>query len=197
MVRKVLFTALVAFLSVIVKAQTKGTNTLGLGFGASQKQSTGDNKAESNGIYFNVIYGNFIKENVKLAAGTHYGNSKSAYFFSGDERSSESNYLGGFLTYQKYYRLLNKFYAYASAGPSYSYSKNEQSTISYYNVDLSGGASYFASDRFALEVSLLSAGGGYTVQRITQIDSKETTKSFNISTAGSLTNLNFRIYFLF
>ena len=111
----------------IASAQTKGTNTLGLGVNiqtqkGSVNSSSGDQGNEQTNRFFNLGYGHFVKDNVRLGIDLSYG--KADYTFSNTQNSAQ-NFYGGRISYQKYYPLLKKFYAFGGGRAGYEYSKGD------------------------------------------------------------------------
>jgi len=191
-----LFIGCVALLSA--SAQTKGTNTLGAGF-ISSTYDDNSNGIERSTYAGSLGYGHFIKDNLRLGITGSYGYSK--YENSpGGENTLRST--GAGLSLQKYFPLVKKFYAFAGANGLYERRKTEgngstQSRGNGYFLGASGGASYFLSKRFALEVDVLSAGLNYTKEKHTNNSTAYTSSNFSLSTTGNVTNLGFRVYLLF
>lgn len=200
--KRQLLTAMAVVLSVCGYAQTKGTNALGFGLGiGSTKTEANQITTETKTANFSVGYGYFIKDNTKIGADFYYGRTRNE-----TSADYETDNIGGLVTYQQYYPLLNKLYAFAAGTTGYS--KVEQNLpngtgydqeykTQLYTLGASGGISWFFSKRFALETTLLNANLGYRTTKL--MNSQNNTKStdFNISTQGSLTNLGFKIYLLF
>ncbi|HEY0666829.1 MAG TPA: outer membrane beta-barrel protein [Sphingobacteriaceae bacterium] len=184
-------------------AQTKGTNTLGAGFDAtSYKQESGNFESESKGNHFNLGYGRFIKDNLKLGVNGTYSHSTSTY--SSNTDSTKVNKYGGGISLQKYFPLFNKFYAYAGGHTNYTYAKQTSNTPSNNNYNensyflgASGGVTWFVSKHFAFEVNLLSGGLNYSRGKYPNGNGFNTMTNFNVSTSGSITDLGFMVYFLF
>lgn len=184
-------------------AQTKGTNTLGVGFNATtQKNETNSFKSESKTNSFTLGYGRFIKDNVRLGISGSYNHSTSTS--SNNTTSYDNDGYGGTVSLQKYFPLLKKFYAFAGGNTSYMYTKqgSDVPNSSNYEVDTYflgayGGVTYFLSKHFALEADLLSGGLNYSRVRNSSEFGTSTSTGLNLSTSGNLTNLGFRIYFLF
>lgn len=186
-------------------AQTKGTNTLGVGFNATtdkHKSTDGSSDYESKGNSFTMGYGRFIKDNIRLGLSGTY--NKSTVSYSGGGYEGETNGYGATVNLQKYFSLVKKFYAFAGGQTSYTYSKQgtnitddtDYRTDSYF-LGAYGGLSYFVSKHIALETDLLSGGLGYSRGRETKKFGTNTRTNFNVSTSGNITNLGFRVYFLF
>lgn len=184
-------------------AQTKGTNTLGAGFSAATyKQEAGTFVTESKGNHFTLGYGKFIKDNLKLGVNGNYNHNKSTY--SNDNNSTELNGYGVGVNLQKYFPLFKQFYAYAGGFTNYTYSRQTSNTPSNQNfrensyfLGASGGVTWFVSKHFALEVNLLSGGLNYSHAKYPNGSGYNTSTNFDVSTSGTLTNLGFRVYFLF
>ena len=191
-------------------AQTKGTNTLGLGvtFGTEKTDFTDQagNKT-SNEIanrFFSLSYGNFIKDNERMGAEFTYGNAR---FLSGQSSVSDTKFYGGRLSYQKYYALLKKFYAFAGGSGGYNYSKGETDDMpngrlsNTYSVGGYGGLTWFLSKRFAFETDLLAANVSYRKTKNygpgNNNSFNSTSTNFDLTTTGAINNLGFKIYLLF
>jgi hypothetical protein len=179
-------------------AQTQGTNTLGAGFSSSTYDDN-SNGIERRTHAGSLGYGHFIKDNLRLSITGSYGYSKYTNT-PGGENTLRST--GAGLTLQKYFPLVKKFYAFAGANGFYERRKTEgngttQSRGNGYFLGASGGASYFLSKRFALEVDVLSAGLNYTREKHTDNSAAYTSSNFSLSTTGNVTNLGFRVYLLF
>lgn len=185
-----------------VNAQTKGTNTLGVGFSAtSYKQESGNFENGNKSNSFNLGYGRFIKDNLRLGFSGSYNHTT---YTNSSSTSLDMNGYGGTISLQKYFPLLNKFYAFAGGNTNYTYSKRKSdgsNGTSYqensYFLGAYGGASYFLSKHFALEVDLLSGGLNYARGKESGQSGTATQTNFNVNTSGTLTNLGFRVYFLF
>lgn len=185
-------------------AQTKGTNTLGVGFTATTdkyESNDGGSDNESKGNSFTLGYGRFIKDNIRLGFSGTYNNSTNSY--SGIYRYEENGY-GGNVSLQKYFSLSKKFYAFAGGQTSYMYSKQGSDSPddtdyrkNSYFLGAYGGLSYFVSKHFALETDLLSGGLNYSNGRDSRRFGNNSSTKFNVSTSGNITNLGFRVYFLF
>ena len=202
--KKLLLTAFIlTVFGFYAGAQTKGTNTLGLGLNFStQKAKLGNNSAEIKQNIYSIGYGNFIKDNTRLGISASFTNNSSQV---NDADQSTTKGYGGSVNYQKYYPLLKKFYAFAGGSAGYNYSKTEQGTAdvrtSLYSLGANGGVTYFVSKRFAFESSLLSAAISYSKGK-EKDDSgnppySNTSTQFNLSSSGAINNLAFSIYFLF
>ncbi|WP_214226051.1 hypothetical protein [Pedobacter sp. B4-66] len=203
--KKKLLTAIAVLASLCGYAQTKGTSTLGLGINVSTTttefngQPVNESKTKYN--WFSLGYGLFIKDNTRIGIDLLYGKEK------GSDLNKKS--YGGNVTYQQYYPLINKLYAYAGGKGGYSYaSQRSYNPDSYYNntksnqytLGVYGGVTWFVSKRFAFETTLLSANASYSNYRQKQKDAsllENKFTNFNIATEGALSNLGFKIYLLF
>lgn len=210
-IKKLLLVAFLATGSLFVRAQSKGTNTLGLGlnFQTQKAEQTSQgiqyvNEQETKGM--SLGYGHFTKDNVKVGIEFFYGTN--AYrSFGGDELNTKD--YGGNLNYQRYYPIFKKFYAFGGGRVAYNYSKGGNTSSSQntglvsnvYSVGVNGGLSWFFSKRLALESDLLTANIGFTRSRQTGTDVngayKNTSTGFNLNTTGAVNGLGFKIYFLF
>ncbi|NEU07725.1 hypothetical protein GZH53_05325 [Flavihumibacter sp. R14] len=200
--KKFLLIAFMATGTLFAQAQTKGTNTLGLGlnFGTT-KTDQPSSSSESRNSAFTVGYGHFIKENQKIGINLFYSNYK--FIDNEIDRPGVSTY-GGTFTYQKYYELFKKLYAFA--GPRAGYHYNDENngngvTSNMYSLGAYGGISWFVSKRIALEADLLAADINYSHRKESVANSdmqyEYTSTNFGLSTNGSLNGLGFKIYFLF
>lgn len=210
---KLLIMAALCAIAFTANAQTKGTNTLGFGLGFSKQEINQNNgtgssyQSKTKNSSVSIGYGFFFKDNEKVSVDLSYG----SYISENASMTSQTiNNYGGSLSYQKYYPIVKKFYAYAGGNAGYSFStqkptpKNNPSDFSQraYNLGAFGGLSWFLSKRFALETNLLSANLGYSKIRQTNgqlpgyIQEMESS-SFGISTGGVFNNLGFKIYLLF
>ena len=163
--KKKLLTAIAVIASLCGYAQTKGTSTLGLGINvftdkteyAGQPQSSSSVERKTNS--FTLGYGLFIKDNTRIGIDLQYGKIKGDYY---DVKS-----YGGNVTYQQYYPLVSKLYAYAGGRAGYSYADQKSDVPgTYYNsnqysLGAYGGVTWFVSKRFAFETTLLSANATY------------------------------------
>jgi hypothetical protein len=195
----------------MLRAQTKGTNTLGLGVGI-QKYKYSQNIAGTSTVSdqqitrFSMSYGQFIRQNEKAGIDLFYGSSG---FNSTSDNAFNSNSYGGKITYQRYFNLVKSFYAFGGGRGGYDYyESNAQGNVSGSDFSTSssslgayGGVSWFLSKRFALEADLLSADIGYS--KMTNKSTGGTgpyntsTDNFNLSSAGAINNIGFKIHFLF
>jgi hypothetical protein len=203
--KKILLAAVIFIATYFTaNAQTKGTNTLGVGFNATtdkHESTDGGSDNESKGNSFTLGYGRFIKDNIRLGFSGTYNNSTMSY---SSTYKYEVNGYGGAVSLQKYFSLVKKFYAFAGGQTSYMYSKQgsdspddtDYRTNSYF-LGAYGGLTYFVSKHFALETDLLSGGLNYSSRRDSRKFGNNTTTNFNVSTSGTITNLGFRVYFLF
>ncbi len=196
-----------------VNAQTKGTNTISVGFGSSKSERTYDNgsgsTSESTQKYNSVTlgYGLFFKDNEKIAVNLSYGSNKQE---SDPDFEQYMKTYGGSISYQKYYPIVNKLYAYAGGQVGYSFGEQTNSmnnVVSYeqndYTVSAIGGISWFASKRFAFETNILSASMGYfsTKHRSqsapNNVIEEVKSSSFGFNSSGAFNDLGFKIYLLF
>jgi hypothetical protein len=189
-------------------AQTKGTNTLGLGVSVFTQNNEADNQnyVTSKNSNFSIGYGTFFRDNQRLGIDLSLTDNKYENTSGTTYKYTEKGY-GGSVNYQRYFPLIKKLYAFGGGfgGLSFSDRDQESSTIAYkshsYFVGANGGISYFLSRRFALESSLLSASVNYAVQKESNNSGnnsyKNTFTSFNLSSSGTFNNLGFKIYFLF
>ena len=203
-----LLLALFGATSFFANSQTKGTNAVGLGVGISKVEHTGpDLNTTQTANNYSLSYGIFIKENIKLRIGGNYVHSKNIREDS-PNTSSDTGY-GGYIEYQKYFPVFKKLYVFVGGGPGFNHSVNKyadagQSHVSgkhnQYSLGANGGVAYFLSKRFALEAQLLKANAYYTNYKSgNDLNSvyKSNLKSFNLSSSGTLNNMNFQIFFLF
>lgn len=202
--KKKLLTAVAVLGTLCGYAQTKGTSTLGLGVSVSTSkaefpnQTNADTKTKSNS--FSLGYGLFVKDNTRIGLELQYGKITG--------NSSDTKSYGGNITYQQYYPLIGKLYAYAGGRGGYgnmtqkpdsgSDAENLKSNI--YSLGAYGGVTWFVSKRFAFETTLLSANANYTsskqkVNNATMAEYKQT--NFNLTTQGFINDLGFKIYLLF
>jgi len=210
--KKILFTALAASLSLCGYAQTKGTNALGFGVnvnsGKNEYNNSPEIRNENKTRSFTLGYGLFIEDNTRVGLDLNYGTNE----FSTNENIDQSSKLyGGNLTYQRYYPLIKTLYAYAGGKAGYSYSKQKNynrttnqredtATGNSYSLGGYGGLTWFVSKCFAFETNLLSANISYNSQEQNNTnfqDYKTKQTSFNMSTDGFIDNLGFKIYLLF
>ncbi|ETZ21489.1 outer membrane beta-barrel protein [Pedobacter sp. V48] len=203
--KKKLLTAVAVLASLCGYAQTKGTSTLGLGVNVSTNktefndQSSSDSKTKQSS--FSLGYGLFIKDNTRIGIELQYG--------KGSGNSTDTKSYGGNVTYQQYYPLIGKLYAYAGGKAGYGYATQKfENTESYsgsnktnqYSLGAYGGLTWFVSKRFAFETTLLSANANYLnynqkVNGATVTENKQT--NFNLTTQGFIDDLGFKIYLLF
>ena len=210
--KKALLIAFLATSSFSVNAQTKGTNTIGLGLNFQTHKA----EQNSSGVQFvneyqskamSVGYGHFINDNVKVGVDFFYGTYDQNT--TGGVQFNSKTY-GGNVNYQKYYPLLKKFYAFGGGRVAYSYSSGtnvsanvvSDVTTNTYAVGVNGGLTWFFSKRLALEADLLSANIGYSKSEDASTNPgdgtfKNTSTNFSLNTAGAVSGLGFKIYFLF
>jgi hypothetical protein len=211
--KKQLLTALAVVASLCGYAQTKGTNALSLGVSTytsktEQNIQSGSSNQKQKQNNFSLGYGHFISDNAKLGVNLIYGRGTSTSTSASQDNTT--NIYGGSLSYQKYYPLIGKFYAYAGGAASYSFRKldydDPQNLNAYksnsYDLGAYGGITWFISKRWALETNLLSATASYTTADQTDgtggspVYTKKDT-SFSLNTEGVINDLGFKIYLLF
>lgn len=215
MKKQLLLAAMAAGLSLSAFSQTKGTNALSFGVNTytnkgrdnSSQGNNYENKTQNN--FFTLGYGYFFKDNSKFELDLSYGLDKYSNNYSGQQQKS----YGGNLNYQHYFPIVKTLFAYAGGRAGYTYSKIKNSNIepyypqastdinNQYSIGAYGGITWFTSQRFALETSLLSADFRYSKLKQTEstnqnYHSNETT-NFNLNTQGFINNLGFKIYILF
>jgi len=152
----------------------------------------------------------FTSDHSKIGFEVNYGNN--SHNANGNFQGKGKSY-GGNLSYQHYYPLVKTLYAYAGGRAGYNYNKtsynasgintyNLQDQIAnQYNLGAYGGVTWFLSNRFAFETSLLSADMTYSSTEREEgngsngINTKATT--FSLNTQGFINNLGFKIYLLF
>lgn len=196
-------------------AQIKGTNTIGLGVGLlSQKTETNSQGStqtnEQKNQFFSLGYGSFVKDNERLGIDFFYGKSESDNSANQNAYNYTQKNYGGKISYQKYIPLLKKFYAFGGGRAGYEYSKSDFNSTSgqalssnSYSVGGYGGLTWFLSKRVAFETDLLSANIIYSKTKNQNTEPginynlKSTSTNFNLTTAGAINNLGFKIYFLF
>lgn len=198
-----------------IQAQTKGMNTIGLGFNSQKTEQNTYNQGtvftmKYTSSIINLGYGHFIKENNRIGVDLLYGKDNTSGTASNE---FNSNVYGGNLNYQQYFPLIKKFYAFGGLRAGYSFTKgtlrypgvfDEQvSRSNSYLIGGAGGVTWFLFKRIAFEAQLLSADLVYTKTRILaessqSEDAAETTSTnLNLSTSGTINGLGFKIYFLF
>jgi len=211
--KKQVLTALAVLASLCGYAQTKGTNALSLGVSAyasktEQNIPSGSASQKQKQNTFSLGYGHFISDHTKLGIDLTYGHGTSTSTSTSQDNATDI--FGGALSYQEYYPLIGKFYAYAGGAASYSFSKldydDPQNLNSYksnsYGLGAYGGITWFISKRWALETNLLSATASYTTADQTDgtggspVYTKKDT-SFSLNTEGVINDLGFKIYLLF
>jgi len=201
--KRQLLTAMAVVLSVCGYAQTKGTNTLGFGLGINSSKNESNSQADVKNTSVTIGYGHFIKDNSRIGADFYFGGSEY-----GNSANSDIRNIGGSINYQHYYPLVQKLYAFAGGLGGYNHFSRDASGNGYdaeyindqYYAGASGGISWFFSKRFAIETTLLNANVSFDRSRVLNSSVNETisqSKNFNLTTQGSITNLNFKIYLLF
>lgn len=199
---KLLLIALMAMGTLYVQAQTKRTNTVGIGVNIFTYKNNYNSQTQANQKSINQEYslsfGHFFADNQKLSLSLQHQRQS----YNGSERIKGYG-LG--LGYQKYYPIFKSFYAFAGGKGSYLYSKGTENSgeavlkSDNYSATAFGGLSWFVSKRIALEADLLSVGATYGTSKITGSGLNSTSKltAFNLSTAGSAGNFGFRVHILF
>lgn len=211
--KKQLLTAAAVLLAVCGYAQTKGTNALSIGVNSQTTKSdytiaSGSSTTKQKYNNFTLGYGHFISDNTKLGIELSYLNGKNTS--TGGTQDNKTEGFGGSVSYQKYYPLIGKFYAYAGATAGFSTSElkyddtslNRNNGTDTYAAGAYGGITWFISKRWAFETRLLSATGSYAVNEQSDSDPggaiyKNTQTTFNLSTNGFINDLGFKIYLLF
>ena len=210
--KKTLFAMLLAFACTLsAKSQTKGTNAIGLGVGSFEREIEYTTEAASvsdkqKDTWYSLSYGRFVRENVKVSIAGSYSHSQSKV--TNNDYANKSDGYGGSISYQHYYVLLKRFYAYAGGRGGYSFAEskskngsNEQyltrSKTNSYDLGAYGGFAYFLSKRFAFEAQLLSAKASYIKEKAINGNSATSYTTWNVNSSGSINNLGFNIYFLF
>lgn len=204
-----ILTAIAVMASLCGYAQTKGTNALSFGVSVNkvtteQNVPDGLSSSEAKNNNFGLGYGLFIKDNAKLGVEFLY----SVYESKLNASRSEQKGYGANATYQQYYPILKKLYAYAGGKLGYLYTKQEFSngdmddlTGNQYQLGAYGGVTWFLSKRFALETSLLSADINYATSDQKGVNGtmgyKQKSTSFSFSSKGFINDLGFKIYLLF
>ncbi|HMI02361.1 MAG TPA: outer membrane beta-barrel protein [Pedobacter sp.] len=211
--KKQLLTALAVVASLCGYAQTKGTNALSLGVSTYTSKSeqnipSGNARQKQKQSSFSLGYGHFISDNTKLGIDLLYGRSSSTS--TNNTQNNATEIFGGGLSYQKYYPLIGKFYAYAGGSASYSLTKLDYDDLqnlnsfksNSYGLGAYGGVTWFINKRWALETRLLSATASYTTTNQTDGTSasdvyKKRDTNFSLNTQGIINDLGFKIYLLF
>lgn len=211
--RKQVLTAAAVLLSFCGYAQTKGTNALSLGVSVKSSKNeanipTGSSTQDVKNSYFTLGYGHFISDNSKLGIDLLYTHNTSKSTNAAQDNTT--NGYGANLSYQKYYPLIGKFYAYAGGSGSYTHTKltyddpaNENMVESNeYGLGAYGGITWFINKRWALETRLLSATAYYSDTDQTNGSGtssiyKNKTTDFDLSTNGFIKDLGFKIYLMF
>src|SRR5215217_2241654 len=197
--RKQLFTVAAVLLSLCGYAQTKGTNALSLSVTATSSKNEANipsgsdsQKVKNNYFGIDLLYLN----NTSKSSNSTSDNTTKGY--------------GAAVSYQKYYPLIGKFYAYAGGSGGFSHTQmtyddpaNENEVKrNEYTLGAHGGITCFLTKRWAFETRLLSASSYYT--DIDQTDGsgtgsifKSNQTAFNLSTNGFINDLGFKIYLMF
>jgi outer membrane protein W len=211
--RKQLLTAIAVAASLCGYAQTKGTNMLGLGVTVYSSASdyniaSGNSSQKQKSNSFSLGYGYFIADNSRLGVNLLYGHNTSRN--SNDAQDNTTDSYGANLSYQRYYPLVGKLYAYAGGSGGYIHSKltydaptnvNEASSDNY-SLGAFGGVTWFITKRWAFETTLLSATAGYLTTDQTDGSGtsaiyKNKQTNFSLKTDGIINDLSFKIYLTF
>jgi len=186
-------------------AQTKGTNSLGLGFETVKNKYTDlvGSSNENKQSFYSIHYANFVKDQVKLGISLSYGE------YENNSNTDGKNYGASFL-YQRYFPVYKKLYVFVGGEAAYTHSKatsynydaigairETNSKANTYLVGVYGGASYFLGKHWELETRILSANAGYGSTKNTTMGYTSKASNFSLKTAGAFTNLGFSINFLF
>ena len=202
---KLLITVALCAIAFTSNAQTKGTNTLGLGVSVLDYESQyNENKSLQKISQFSLGYGHFIADNQRIGIDLAFGKTKQE---NGGQSQQFKNY-GISASYQKYYPLIKTLYAFAGGRAGYNQNNETSQNSAYkrtdrdYTIGAIGGLNWFISKRFALETNLLSANVMYSKSSNTNNSSannyqKNSVTSFNLSTQGVIDDLGFKIYLLF
>lgn len=203
--KHVLLAALLLSGALGAYAQTKGTNSVGLGVETSKNNYdyVGGASGENKNSNFSLRYANFIKDNIKLGLGLSYSTTDNS-------DNNETKTYGGAFLYQKYFPVYKKLYVFVGGEAAYSHIKansfnyvsggvieETQARGNGYSLGAYGGASYFLGKHWELEARLLSASAGYSEFKNNHINYETKSSSFSLKTAGAFTNLGFSINFLF
>ena len=202
---KLLTMAAICGFAFAATAQTKGTNTLGLGVSVMDSKIQNENNQSSNKVTsFSLGYGHFVADNKRIGFELMYGNSE---YMNNNQGQTFKNY-GANVSFQNYYPLIKTLYAYAGGLAGYqqsneegSYNSQSESITRNYSVGARGGLTWFVSKRFAFEADLLSANVSYSKTSYSYLSAYELQKNsstnFNLSTKGFIDDLGFKIYLLF
>lgn len=202
---KLLIMGALCAIAFAANAQTKGTNTIGLGVNVTENKYEYQNSEGSNkNTVFNLNYGYFIQDNQRIGVGLSYGTRKN----SDVSNNLEFESFGINASYQKYYPLIKTLYAYAGANTAYgeenqtySSSNSQMQNFRSYSVGAMGGLTWFVSKRFAFETNLLAANISYSLSESSHNEinnnQKSSTTQFNLTTQGFIDDLGFKIYLLF
>lgn len=205
MKRNVLLAVLLLSGALGAYAQTKGTNSVGLGVDTykSKYDFVGGSSGENKNSNYSLRYAHFVKDNVKLGIGFSYANTVQS-------ENTEANVYGGSFLYQKYFPVYKKLYVFV--GGEANYSRIKADNFNYvngivvektelrgnsYSLGVYGGASYFLGKHWELETRILSANAGYSSSKNNTIGYETTSSNFSLRTGGAFTNLGFSINFLF
>ncbi len=206
--KKFLFAVLLTAATFFAQAQTKGTNAIGLGL--NTKSTTDDSQTttkETKDNTYNIGYGYFIRDNVKIGVDVNYETTKNTTLTKNTNTLAESNTksYGGGIYGQKYYGLFKTIYAFGGVKAAYTNSKEETVnsvetiTSNDYSLSAYGGFAWFISKHIALETDLLNVSATYSKAENTTSANPSTSSStkFNLSSSGTLTGLGFRVFLLF
>ena len=211
--KKQLFTAIAVLASFCGYAQTKGTNALGLGVSLTSNKTngtsgTGTSEEQQKNTYLTLGYGHFISDNTKLGLDLLYLHNKSTS--DNESQNNTTNGFGGALSYQKYFLLTGKLYAYAGGTAGYARTKltyddpaNENQVVNdAYHAGAYGGITWFVGRRWAFETRLLSATATFSSTDQTNgsgspVVYRNRQSNFDLSTDGIINDLGFKIYLLF
>jgi hypothetical protein len=209
--KKNLLTAVAVLMAIYSYGQAKGTRAINLGVSSTTTDYTNvtinsNQSYENKSASFNLGYGRFVTDNNKVGIELLYSKSKTQYL--GFDTFRKDKGLGVGLNFQHYFPLIKTFYAYAGAYGQYMQNDGEETTggihrdIDGYRASLTavGGLTWFISKRWALETSLISAGGSYVKIKESQSgDIEYSTKqsNFSLSSDGLINNLGFRVYLMF
>ena len=212
---KLLIAAVLCFAGLNASAQTKGTNAVGLGYNISKNESTTAqwaNKTSSKSINYGIGYGYFFRDNQKIAFDFAYSTSENIMENSENNFRSDQEFVGGIISYQKYYPVIKKFYAFWQGRVGYSHGNGSHISVNTdnltksdnYNLGASGGFAWFINKRFALEANMLSADVSYAKSKTkndfttnNQYLNSSTYTAFSLSSSGVFNNLGFKIFLLF
>jgi len=213
---KLILTLVAILFSLNGYAQKKGNSALGLGVSITNVNAGGVSVStvEYKTRSYSFGYGVFLSDHDKIGMELRYGNTKDEIKSLSDSGGSllDGESYGGSLTYQHFYPLLKRLYAYAGGNAGYTHSKSsatyfydppstENEIEKLYSVGAVGGLSWFMSKSFALELNIFSLNATYTssLRETTDGDFIRNSKSsvFNMTTQGLINSLGFKIFLLF